>query len=622
MSDKGDIPGHSTPPRLHIVHDAVPYVPAVEGDARASTGDGPDMTGPSPEMTLSQTESSAGGDGERGGGKGRPGDLPPFCPVTPLGSNGDMYFFLDYRKDFRVFSYEKLLRAAPNSLLGPHIAMHGWAWKHFPSHNKEGEQTGWNEKNCGRALLIAAAKLDIWNALDRVRGAGCWKGEAGELIVHLGDQLLVDGRACEPGVIGRHVYPAAAPQPRPWHEPVEGGRSGPADELLGILSSWNWERGDIDPLLLLGWMGAAMLGGALTWRPSACITGDMGAGKSTMEECVRDVVGGMVHASDATAASLWTALGYSSLPIQLDEFENDADDRKSTQIINLMRLSASGGIILRGSADHKLAQFQARSAFLFSGINPPPMKPQDLSRLAMLELRPFREDAEETKPDLAPERLREIGARMRRRMYDNWPRWPRVLNAYRVALLLRGHSQRGADQFGTLLAAAEILLRDADDFKQAIVDSQCDALCADRLAETANNDRQHEECLGFVLSAIADQWQGGKQRTVAQHIRTILRSTDASDSRQALGLLGLRVMLHEDVRYLAVANGKHQGIQRLFSGSRWKNGGHERLMRRLPGYVVPKGPAISIGGVQSRCTLIPIDLCINVDAMREEEDAW
>lgn len=567
-----------------------------------------------PKRPRDEDPDDAGDGGDEGGGN--PPPLPEGCPITPLGSNGDMYFFLDHRKAFRVFPYDKLLRAATNTLLGPHVVPFAWAWNNFPTRNKEGEQTGWSEKNCGRALMVAASLLDVWDGLDRVRGAGCWKGEEGELVVHLGNRLMVNGKSREPGLIGRHVYPADKTQPSPWHEPVEAGAEGPGDKALEILSSWNWERPDLDARLLLGWCGAAMLGGALDWRPSACVTGDMGTGKSTLEDAIRNMVGGMVHASDATAASLWTALGYSSLPISLDEFENDADDRKSQQIINLMRLSASGGIILRGSADHKLAQFQARSAFLFSGINPPPLKPQDLSRIAMLELRPLPPDVE--RPDLSGARMRELGAKLRRRMYDAWPRWPRVLGAYRAALLERGHSQRGADQFGTLMAAAEILLHEAEDFNAERVKALCDALSADKLAETANADRQHEECLAFIVSAVDGQWSGGKQRTVARHIKSVLHDIDASDAKEALGLLGLRVMTYEGNRYLAVANAKHQGTHRLFGNSRWKNGGHERLMRRLPGAIVPKGSALSIGGVQSRCTLVPIGLCIDADAMDRE----
>lgn len=568
-------------------------------------------------------EPAAATDEGRGGGGGNGGDkpkLPEHCPITPLGTNGDMTFFLDYRGAFRPMAYEKLLRAGPNSLLGQHAGIFGWAWRNFPTYNKEGDQTGWSEKNCGRALLIAASMLDVWKGLERVRGAGCWKAEDGSLVIHLGNKIVVDGKTRMPGLVGHHVYPADDAQPAPWHEPVEGGPDGPGDRLLTTFKTWNWERGALDARLLLGWVCAAMLGGALDWRPSACITGDAGTGKSTLENAIKATLGGMVHAADATQASLWTALGYSSLPIMLDEFEAGSDDRKSAGLINLMRLSSSGGIILRGSADHKLAQFQARSPFLFSGINPPPMAPQDLSRIAMLELKPLDANASDG-PDLSGPRMREIGAKLRRRMYDNWHRWPTVLAAYRTALKARGHDPRGCDQFGALMAAAEIALWDEAIFSTDSVEALCEELTASRLAETANSERQHELCLAHILSSVPEVWSGGKQRTVAQHVRIFHAGSDG-DAKVALAYFGLRVMQYEGGMYLAVANASHLGTQRLFNGTSWRGGGHQRMLRRLEGTVVPKGSAISIGGVQTRATLIPIDMCFDKDASADEESAW
>ena len=36
--------------------------------------------------------------------------------------------------------------------------------------------------------------------------------------------------------------------------------------------------GEVDPVLLLGWIGAAFLGGALPWRPAVYLTGDAATG--------------------------------------------------------------------------------------------------------------------------------------------------------------------------------------------------------------------------------------------------------------------------------------------------------------------------------------------------------
>ena len=42
--------------------------------------------------------------------------------------------------------------------------------------------------------------------------------------------------------------------------------------------------------------------------------------------------------------------------------------------------------MLRGGSEGKGSEFNARSCFMFSSINHPPLEPQDLSRMAMLSL--------------------------------------------------------------------------------------------------------------------------------------------------------------------------------------------------------------------------------------------
>lgn len=603
---------------------------AGQGSSSSAVRDDPQKTPPAPPEDGHEPPTDDGG-GPSGGEGGPPAvDLGEDCPVTPLGANGDSYFFLDHRGAFRVFSYEKLLAKAPNTLLGPDSAMGGWAWRKFPTYNRDGDQTGWSEKNCGRAFMIACSLLDVWKGLDRVRGAGAWRGEEGELILNLGNELMIvpkDGARSrivtrKPGVIGRHVYPADDPQPRPWHEPVEGGARGPGDLLLETFSSWSWARPDVDPLLMLGWVAAAMLGGALDWRASALVTGDKGAGKSTLENAVEHILGSLIHTADATGAALWTALGYSSLPIAIDEFEASANDTRAKNIINLMRVSASGGVILRGSADHKLATFQARSPFLFSGISLPEFEAQDMSRLAVLELKPLPEDA--PPPDTAPARMRELGAKLRRRMIDNWYRWDSVFAQCRELLKERGHDARGADQFGTLMAAAELAMHDAAEKEPRRLAARADQLAAATLAETADAETPQEQCLKYILSSIPDAWSGGLQRSVARHIRTILSAGSDADSQKALASFGLRLYRGKDeILYLAVANRSHRGAQQLFHGSKWGATDWGRLLRRLPGaraVAKDEGGNVSIGGACHRATLVPVAICIDDEAAREEAE--
>jgi hypothetical protein len=61
-------------------------------------------------------------------------------------------------------------------------------------------------------------------------------------------------------------------------------------------------------------------------------------------------------------------------------------------------------------------------------------------------------------PDLDPARLRDMGARILRRLIDQWPRLPTALAQYQIALIEVRHNNRTADVFGTLLALADLIL--------------------------------------------------------------------------------------------------------------------------------------------------------------------
>ncbi|WP_163571449.1 hypothetical protein, partial [Klebsiella pneumoniae] len=70
-----------------------------------------------------------------------------------------------------------------------------------------------------------------------------------------------------------------------------------AHDLIAAFQSWKWERPLLDPILLLGWIGAAFLGAALDWRPALFITGDYGQGKSTLQAIIKEVIGDALHAT-------------------------------------------------------------------------------------------------------------------------------------------------------------------------------------------------------------------------------------------------------------------------------------------------------------------------------------
>jgi len=531
--------------------------------------------------------------------------LDPRCPVIPLGINEDCYYYLDAMRQMRMLKAGKHARLEVMSLFG---TKNDVLYKLWPRHGKDGEITGWRPELAAEDLFKAAADCGVMDVVDRVRGPGAWADEDGDLVMHCGDAIYHKDNILEPGRIGRHVYPAAPEKPRP--SAIDPGTQ-PAEELFALLKSWNWRRPDIDPHMLLGWIGASMIGGALKWRPIAWVTGDKATGKSTLHEVLKMVAGpgGLISASDATAAGLWQSVGHSSLPIVLDELEAEQDDRKASNIIKLARHAASGGSTLRGGSDHKGTSFTIRNCFLFSSILIPPMLGQDVSRMAILNLDKL-EGA--TSPRLEPRKLAEIGAALRRRLISQWPQLEDRLETYRQMLAQAGHGGRGADLFGTILACYDLLMFPAPPDSDTLQD-WAEHFNKANLAESENDIADHERCLSHLMTQIADIYRNGERRTIASWIQQaagkLPGKTDDGEANRVLGSFCMKVAKVDDVQYLFVAN-SGAGIASLFKDSHWAGrsgtvGVWVQSLRRIPG-ACAHGSNLRFEGAPLRCTRIPI----------------
>lgn len=569
--------------------------------------------------------------------------LPEGCPVTPLGKQGDLYYYLDAGRELQAIRDDKHGGLKVAGLFGDKKDVLYESW---PRYNAAKEVTGWNARRCAEDLMAACSainrKMGPWNPFGRVRGAGAWLGENGELVIHTGIALCIVGgehdtsgrssgeRWMPPGVFGRSVYPTAPLSPRPTAEPQPAGEDGPAGELLKLIRSWNWRRGETDAMLLLGWIGAAMLAGALKWRPMIWITGRRYTGKTTLRQDLLEYIfdGDLLSVSDTSRAAIWQQLQYAALPVAIDELEADADNRRASGVIQLARQATSGGVIIRGSAEGHSVNYLARSCFLLSSILVPPLTGQDRSRMAILELDKLAKD--QKPPPMAPRHLREIGAGLRRRLIDGWPRWPETLEAYRMTLIEAGHEGRGADQFGTLLAAADLLLYDQPASGDELSEWG-ERLNVRALAERSDDEDDEVRCLNHLLSSIIDPYRQGTRRTVAQWVAVAAGNTGDDDpatrtgtpeeAATVIGTYGLKIVVDDGGgaathRYLAVANSS-QGLAGLFTGTHWAGASGRtavwiQALRRLPGVIVPNR-AYWFAGVSARATLIPLEVVLGED---------
>lgn len=530
--------------------------------------------------------------------------FPKRCPVVPLGFNANEYYYLDSSKQLRPMKYSDHSRLGLLSLFNKESE---FLYDYFGRYDKEGELVGWKPDLVAEVLMAEASRQGVLDVLDRVRGPGAWVDEDDRLILHCGNALYTKDDKIDPGRIGRHIYPSAPDRPAPADKEA-GVFHG--QMILDLLSSWNWTRPDMDPQLLLGWIAAAMIGGALKWRPMVWVTGDKATGKSTLHDVLKDLLGpgGLISASDASAAGLWQSVGHASLPIALDEIEAEEDNRKNNNIIKLARHAASGGSTLRGGADHKGASFTVRNCFIFSSILIPPLPAQDKSRMAILELKKL-EDIHPPKID--HKELAKWGVMLRRRLLNRWDSFPETLELFRHSLAETGHSGRSTDLFGTLLACQHILTSDALPDK-GILDHWQAALDHKEIVED-DDIPDHERCIGHLMTSLCDVYRNGERRQIGSWIYQAAGRDkgrlDEQEANRVLANFGLKVCKKApDNPRLLVAN-NHQGLAALFKDTHWSgrsgtSGVWPQAFRRIEGSEVVG--CIRFDNVASRCTAIPL----------------
>jgi hypothetical protein len=476
--------------------------------------------------------------------------------------------------------------------------------------------TGWRPEDAAEQLLRLSAAKGLWSPTEKARGRGCWPGDNGGLVVNAGTAVQVDGGAWQPpGLFGDFVLLAreAIMRPSPIVEP--GGAGGAGKEILELLATWNWRR-PIDARLLLGWMVCAFYGAALPIRPVGWIIGPRNTGKSTLQTTIADLAGGwLMSVLDPSPASIWQTLKYDGLAVGIDEAEPDADkdnQRKLAELVKLARMCYSGGKLTRGGSDGEATEYSLRSAVLFSSINQPPLKSQDRSRMILMRLAKLPKD--QRTPELSPQRLRSLGARLLRRAVEGWPRLAATLEQYRIALKAVGHEGRTVEVFGIALAAADIVLSDhpVDSDSAGELAAQLDFAS---LPEAEDDLPDEQAWLNHLLSCVIPLDGVGGRNTIAAWLRQGVKFDNLQAVRdeadRVLAYYGLKIIRHKDGRtpeHFAIAN-RASGLERLHAGTHWAGqsgtiGGWKSAARDLEG-AYETGQRFG-GGPTSKGTAIPL----------------
>ncbi len=533
-------------------------------------------------------------------------------PVVPMGAENGKYTFLTRSGEMRTFAAKDFIPGGYISLFEGRME---WLCEQFPKRDRDGNvidgafhvqaATRWLMAECHDKGMLPAD-------LDK-RGLGVWKvrGAAGpDVVVHVGDAVWYRGRWERPGLrLGKIIFVARPPCAKPDFKAPADAKVGAL--LLEALRLWNFEhRFDAD--LILGYIGATLLGTHPSLRTHILLSSVPGGGKSTMVDLIAAALGDQATRFDDTSeAGMRNSMGDEARGALLDEAESNSEHGgpRIHAVIELIRRmsTGTGARIVRADVSGGIRSTTVAAAAFLAAVNPPPLAPQDRSRIHRVELRRRAGDPKTRERVLkAVEWAATVSEALRGRAVLRAGLFHEIVPLYRAELINRGCDDRTADKFATLFAGRDILLHDDPPHGDAI-DHDVTTL-EPVLLDTREADEEESDasaCWNFLLTATPDWWRMGVKATVGNVISR-LRTTWNDHDAAMLASIGVRLVKAkgDEPEHVLVAN-QHNQLNKLFHTEKsWQRGGWATSLARL-GEGVQRGRKGWFGGRQSRALLIP-----------------
>lgn len=426
------------------------------------------------------------------------------------------------------------------------------------------------------------------------RRAGVWRDGDGQLIVN-GSELWrpSDGSVLDHGVYGRYVYPSVRCSGFGRETPIATQEE--VERALEAFRSLEWST-PMAGELVLGWLGVAVLAAAAHRRPHVLVTGPAGCGKSTLIQQVAWLLGdGAVACTGAPSLVGLRQLmrDRPSSAVTIDEFEADGRSERSKQTFEVARsaysLQEGDTGVVRGSPGGSAISYRIASPFLAAGISPGQLEPADQSRWIVLEALRLSGNRRGDRRLLDEDEAKLLGPRLARLFVQRWEAFNGNLDVVRAAIRLRGGDARLGDTLGHLLAAFSTF-RDARVMSSSEAESLVDmAGATERASGQVVHDEQ--ECLTRLLSFVTtfdacESLRDMKRRlSIGQALQYVAANGPAAKSIAGrLAQLGIRVRrTSESIVTMVVNSPSHAELRKVFSGTKWSNGGWSLVLRRLPG---------------------------------------
>ena len=333
----------------------------------------------------------------------------------------------------------------------------------------------------GARVMKMCHDVDVYDSR-RLRGRGVWLDEADDgverAIMNTGGKLIVSRPGAETRNVSfvriksRWIYNRSQSLILDVHDYNRQATDDDGRLIRELCNKVQWEApiyGD----LLAGWIATAVVCGGLDWRTHAWVTGNQGSGKSTIVKlvagsCLGDL--GIYPLGATTEAGIRQMIDNDAMPVIFDEAE-DGDEKykmamaaRRKAVLDLMRQASTEGRgrIMKGSANHQARAFTMRSAFLMSSIGVGLKEAADLTRTAVLTIKPMdsftaedrrkKEEMFKSFLNLAAEIPREMPQRLLARQLHNLFTLRHNVEVFKETIATVLANRRIGDQLGTLMA--------------------------------------------------------------------------------------------------------------------------------------------------------------------------
>lgn len=439
----------------------------------------------------------------------------------------------------------------------------------------------------------------------RVRGCGAWM-DAGRVVLHCGDKLLVNGTPIQPRDLNsRYVYAAAAQMLKHDSDPLTNTE---AYALREICEMPTWEN-PLSGLLLAGWLVIAPVCAALAWRPHIWITGEAGSGKSTLlDEIIRPVLGEIAYNVDGgtTESAIRTGLGYDARPVIYDEAEGKGNKYSLMDgVLALAKLSSKGGVI------NKYGQrtYSARSSFCFSAINPPIKDFASETRISMMSLKKnksigAKEDFKKLMAKINETITADYGRRMLARTIKHMPVLLENIKVFRDAANTVIRDARAADQVSAMLAGLWLL-----GSTKLVTEKEATKWISERdwTQHTAiSEESDPERLLHYIATSIVTvkSNKGSMDYTIGTLIASAIRkSSEVGEEWAKSALKQYSILARPDGIFFG---NKNRNMQKILSDTDWAINWNKTIAR-IPGAQSISSQYFSSGDKQ-RAMKIPAQL--------------